>query len=70
MEKCPKCGKYMVAYDGYRKIKRCHMDGCSTHIYEDGSYSVLEAISDKAVVRIKIAPNGDRSILKKYKLFH
>lgn len=70
MEKCPKCGKYMVAFDSYRKVKRCHIDGCTTHVYDDGSYSVLYCndLTNKAQT-IQIFPNGAEKIIREWTLY-
>lgn len=42
MTKCPRCGHFTVAYDSYRKITRCYIDGCSCVINKDGSYNYLK----------------------------
>jgi len=64
MEKCPKCGKY----DSYRKVKKCHDDACSAHVYEDGSYSFLRSASDNKILRIRKFPNGTEKIIKEISL--
>lgn len=69
MKKCPKCNKWMVAFDGYRKVTKCHNDACSAHIYEDSSYSHLRGTSGGNVVeRVRIFPDGREKVMKKISL--
>lgn len=69
MEKCPKCNKYSVAYDAYRKVHRCMIDGCSCVVIDDKTYSYLKAdSSDNTINEIKVEEGKETGILKKYSL--
>lgn len=69
MKKCPRCNKYSVAYDAYRKVNRCMIDGCSCVVIDEHSYSYLKAdSSSNTVSRVKIEEGRETSILKKYSL--
>ena len=65
MEKCPKCGRYSVAVDSYRRIKRCHTDGCTVHITENG-YSFLRSGVGDTVERVNRTPDGSEKVLKTF----
>lgn len=66
MEKCPKCGRYSVAVDSYRRVKRCHIDGCMAHITENG-YSFLRGGSNgNTVERVNKTLDGREEVLKTY----
>lgn len=69
MEKCPKCNKYSVSYDAYRRVKRCMVDGCSCVIIDENSYSMLKMdVSGKTVNRVKVENGKEAGVLKKYNL--
>ena len=68
MEKCPRCEKYMVAFDSYRRVKRCHNDACSAHVHEDGSYSFLRGASNNKAQRIRKFPDGTEKITREIDL--
>lgn len=65
MEKCPKCGRYLVSRDGYRRVKRCHADGCTVHITESG-YSFLRGGAGSTVERVEKTRDGRENVLKTY----
>lgn len=66
MEKCPKCGKYSVAVDSYRNIKRCHIDGCTVHITEDGYSFLRSGSSENTIERVEKTLDGKEKVLKTY----
>lgn len=67
MEKCPKCKRYTISYDSYRKVKRCLADGCSCIIVNKVSYSYLKSDScSNTINRVKIQ-DGTEKIIKRYK---
>ncbi len=65
MEKCPKCGRYLVSRDGYRRVKRCHAYGCTVHITKDG-YSFLRGGAGNTVERVEKTRDGREKVLKIY----
>jgi len=67
MNRCPKCNKYSIDYDPYRRVHRCMIDGCSCVIINENSYSILKVDSkNKTINRIKIENGEEVEILKKY----
>lgn len=69
MQKCPRCKRYSVAYDAYRKVNRCMIDGCSCVVIDDHTYSYLKAdSSNNTVNRVKVEEGRETGILKKYSL--
>ena len=46
MERCPKCGKILLAETGMG-YKKCYNDDCTCRVYSDGSYSFLRHDQDK-----------------------
>lgn len=69
MEKCPKCGRYTIAYDGYRRVHRCMVDGCSCIVLDEESYSCLKQDSATGTVnRVRIVDGVEKDVLKKYQL--
>jgi len=66
MEICPGCNRLGVAFDGYRRVKKCHFIDCGAVIYEDGSYSFIRHDSDK-IRKIRQCPiNGNTTVIKEY----
>jgi len=70
MDKCPKCGMYTIAYDGFRGVTRCLVDGCSCHIINDKSYSILRHDFSRKVVERIVVENGKETnkVLRTYSL--
>lgn len=69
MQKCPKCNRYSVAYDAYRKVNRCMIDGCSCVVIDNTTYSYLKAdSSDNTINEVKVEKGRETGILRKYSL--
>lgn len=70
MEQCPRCKKFTIAHDGYKRVKRCMDDGCSCIIIDKDSYSVLRRDSSgKKIHRVKITAGEEKAVLKSYKSY-
>jgi len=72
MDKCPKCGKYTVSYDGYHRTNRCYEDECSVRIASDNaSYTYIRRNYEKKViekVEVTIA-TGEEKVVYEYEMF-
>ncbi len=67
MEKCPKCGKYLLERTGFEE-KRCYKDGCTFRVYDDGSTSdLVMEFNTKTIKRVKTYPNGKQEIMNKHR---
>ena len=66
MKKCPKCKHHSVAFDAYRKINRCMIDGCSCIVNTDSSFSFLRHDFTAGVVdRVQIKDEKE-TVIKTY----
>ncbi len=55
MEQCPSCKRYTVAYDGYKQVNRCMVDGCGCEIVDKDHYSILRLNTGNDLVeRVKV----------------
>lgn len=69
MDKCPKCHKFTVAYDSYRKVTRCMVDGCSCIVIDKETYSHLKAnLTSGTVDRVKVKNGSEKGIVRRYKI--
>ncbi len=64
-ERCPKCGKFFVEYDSYRRTKMCHNDSCRARINNDGSFSYISRDQDE-IIKILRYPDGKEKIVYRY----
>lgn len=64
-EKCPKCKKQFVEYDGYYKTKKCHNPDCGAHIFKDGAYSYVRHDFDKIRYVLR-HPDGTEAVMFEY----
>ena len=68
MEFCPRCGKYTVAFDSYRMVKRCLSDACSCIVIDENTYSHLTSTTKDTVDRVKVRNGVNIGIIKTYAL--
>ena len=67
MEICPKCHKYSVEYDSYRKANVCLSDGCSCIIIDSSSYSYIKSDPvSKKISRVQVEGDTETKTLKQY----
>ncbi len=69
MDRCPKCKRHTVTYDGYRGVRRCMVDGCTCVVIDHKSYSYLKRDSkQKEIHRVRVVDGVEKGTLKKYQL--
>jgi hypothetical protein len=69
MDRCPKCKRLTIAYDSYRGVSRCMVDGCSCVVIDANSYSYLKPdLTTRTMNRIKVERGSETKIIKKYSM--
>jgi phage FluMu protein Com len=69
MKKCPKCNNFSVAFDAYRMVDRCMLDGCSCIVIDTSTYSYLKADPpSKSINRVKVENGAETAVMKRFKL--
>lgn len=69
MDKCPRCHKYTVAYDSYRGVNRCMVDGCSCIVIDENTYSYLRSNpSSRTIDNVKMCNGVEEGIIRKYRM--
>lgn len=67
-EKCPKCHRFTTAYDSYRKVKRCMVDGCSCIVIDKDNYSYLKRnLATGDMNRVNVNKGKETHIIQQYK---
>jgi len=68
-QKCPRCNKYTVDYDAYRRVNKCLVDICGCVVIDEDTYAYLKIdLSTKTINEVKVAKGTETSIINKYHL--
>ncbi len=75
MEECPRAdyhpvkSRFTVDYDSHYGQKACHVDGCTTLVNDDGSYSYLKHdYKRKVVERVKVVDGIEKEVMYTHNL--